>query len=82
MGDVGLSTKLDYTAHGPAMNLAARLEALNKELGTSICVGPSAAAVTTLPLKRLAHAAVRGVGASRSSPPKRSKTTGILPVLR
>ncbi len=62
VGDVGLATKLDYTAHGPAMNLAARLEALNKELGTAICIGPSAAAATRLPLRALGPTVVRGVG--------------------
>ncbi len=40
LGDVGQGAKLDYTAHGSAVNTAARLEALNKQFGTSICVGP------------------------------------------
>ena len=44
VGDVGGSRKLDYTAHGNAMNAAARLEAANKELGSSICIGPGTAA--------------------------------------
>ncbi len=44
VGDVGSGHKLDYTAHGDAINTAARLEAANKELGSSICVGPGAAA--------------------------------------
>jgi adenylate cyclase len=43
VGDVGLGAKLDYTAHGDAVNAAARLEAANKELGSTICVGPAAA---------------------------------------
>jgi adenylate cyclase len=43
VGDVGISTKLDYTAHGDAVNAAARLEATNKELGSTICIGPVAA---------------------------------------
>ncbi len=62
VGDVGLATKLDYTAHGAAMNLAARLEALNKELGTAICIGPSAATSATVPLRSLGEATVRGTG--------------------
>lgn len=44
VGDVGIRAKLDYTAHGDAVNAAARLEAANKRLGSSICVGPGAAA--------------------------------------
>lgn len=43
VGDVGGNRKLDYTAHGTAINTAARLEAANKDLGTSICIGPVAA---------------------------------------
>ena len=44
VGDVGGSRKLDYTAHGNAMNAAARLEAANKDFGSSICIGPGTAA--------------------------------------
>ncbi len=43
VGDVGIRIKLDYTAHGDAVNVAARLEQANKELGSSICIGPVAA---------------------------------------
>jgi adenylate cyclase len=35
---------LNYTAHGGVSNAAARLEAANKVFGTSICIGPGAAA--------------------------------------
>lgn len=43
VGDVGGGRKLDYTAHGDAVNAAARLEAANKQFGSSICIGPGAA---------------------------------------
>jgi adenylate cyclase len=55
VGDVGGGRKLDYTAHGDAMNMAARLEAANKELGSSICIGPATAA-------RLPNRALRPLG--------------------
>lgn len=43
VGDVGGGRKLDYTAHGDAVNAAARLEAANKAFGSSICIGPGTA---------------------------------------
>lgn len=42
LGDVGRGSKLDYTAHGSAVNTAARLEALNARFSTAICSGPNA----------------------------------------
>ncbi len=38
VGNFGGETFFDYTAHGDAINTAARLEAANKALGTRICV--------------------------------------------
>jgi adenylate cyclase len=61
VGDVGIQSKLDYTAHGDCVNMAARLEACNKELGSAICVGPGAAARCDAALLRpLGQLAVRG----------------------
>jgi adenylate cyclase len=63
VGDVGLSTKLDYTAHGSVVNTAARLEALNKDLATWICIGPVAAShCKAMPLRSLGEVEVRGIG--------------------
>jgi adenylate cyclase len=75
VGDVGGSRKLDYTAYGNAMNTAARLEAANKELGSSICVGPGAAA-------RLDAASLREIGTLTlrgQSQPVRVFTPAVLP---
>jgi adenylate cyclase len=47
VGDVGAGRKLDYTAHGPAINLASRLEAANKRFNSTIAVGPRCAAMAT-----------------------------------
>ncbi|HEX6144666.1 MAG TPA: adenylate/guanylate cyclase domain-containing protein, partial [Geminicoccaceae bacterium] len=44
VGNFGGEVLFDYTAQGPAMNLGARLEAANRELGTTICVAASTAA--------------------------------------
>jgi adenylate cyclase len=61
VGDVGIQSKLDYTAHGDAVNMAARLEAGNKQLGSAICVGPGAAARCDAALLRpLGRLVVRG----------------------
>jgi adenylate cyclase len=61
VGDVGIGAKLDYTAHGDAVNVAARLEAANKQLGSSICIGPVAASRCDQSLLRpLAKLIVRG----------------------
>lgn len=62
LGDVGAADKIDYTAHGPAINLAARLEQANKALGTSICIGPSAAAMAKTPLRSLGEIDIRSFG--------------------
>ena len=38
VGNFGGNRRFDYTAHGDAINTAARLEAANKRLGTRLCV--------------------------------------------
>jgi adenylate cyclase len=62
VGDIGIRSKLDYTAHGDAINSAARLEALNKDLGSSICIGPVAASrCVASTLRPLGTVALRGL---------------------
>ena len=43
VGNFGGSRRFDYTAHGDAINTAARLESANKALGTRVCVARSTA---------------------------------------
>lgn len=38
IGNFGSSSRFNYTAQGDAVNVAARLEGLNKQLGTRVCV--------------------------------------------
>jgi adenylate cyclase len=38
VGNFGGASRFDYTAHGDAINTAARLESVNKHLGTRLCV--------------------------------------------
>ncbi|THK34895.1 CHASE2 domain-containing protein [Ensifer sp. MPMI2T] len=62
LGEVGAGGKLDYTAHGDAVNLAARLQDANKFLGTAICIGPAAGAQSNVPLRALGRHDIRGFG--------------------
>jgi adenylate cyclase len=41
IGNFGGEAFFDYTAHGDAVNTAARLETVNKHLGTTVCVAQS-----------------------------------------
>ena len=65
-GAVGATGRLSYTVYGDAVNLAARLESLNREHGTAILLcGETAAAAEDLPIE---PPAPRRCGASRSPP--------------
>ena len=43
VGNFGGGRLFDYTAYGDTINAAARLEAVNKQLGTRVCVSAAAA---------------------------------------
>jgi adenylate cyclase len=62
VGDIGIRSKLDYTAHGDSINSAARLEALNKRYGSTISIGPLAAArCTSTRFRPLGVTSLRGL---------------------
>jgi hypothetical protein len=55
---VGSSARLSYTALGDGVNVAARLEGINKQFGTSICISDSIydqvrTEIVARPLKRV-----------------------------
>lgn len=62
VGDVGGLGHLDYTAHGDAVNSAARLEAINKTYGSTIAIGPRSAAAIgdAVRLRPLGRQTLRG----------------------
>jgi class 3 adenylate cyclase len=62
-GAVGASGRLTYTVHGNAVNLAARLEQMNKQYGTRILLSDKTAErCPGFALRKLGEAEIRGYG--------------------
>ena len=62
LGEVGIGGKLDYTAHGEAVNLAARLQEANKRHQTAILIGPQAGARSPTGLRGIGMHEIRDYG--------------------
>ncbi|MGD9869356.1 MAG: adenylate/guanylate cyclase domain-containing protein, partial [Hyphomicrobiales bacterium] len=61
-GNVGAPERLDFTVMGRAVNEAARVESMSKELGRDILVTEPVARLLTVPLDDLGRHELRGVG--------------------
>ena len=62
-GNIGGSNRLDFTAIGPAVNLAARLEGLTSKLGKALVVSDELAHLTTRATEDLGAFDLKGVPA-------------------
>jgi class 3 adenylate cyclase len=62
-GNIGAADRLDFTAIGPAVNLASRLEGLCRPLGRSVLISGAVAAETNTPLMPLGKHVLRGIAA-------------------
>jgi adenylate cyclase len=60
-GNVGAADRLDFTAIGPAVNLASRLEGLCRPLGRTVLISGAVAAETSATLIPLGMHALRGI---------------------
>jgi adenylate cyclase len=71
-GNIGGSSRLDFTVIGAAVNLSARLEGLTGKLGRSVVISQELAKYTDIPLDDLGEFELKGVGVpQRVFAPKR-----------
>jgi len=60
-GNIGAANRLDFTAIGPAVNLASRLEGLCRPLQRAVLISGAVAAETDQPLLALGRHELRGI---------------------
>ncbi|MCE9582518.1 MAG: adenylate/guanylate cyclase domain-containing protein [Planctomycetes bacterium] len=71
-GNIGGSSRLDFTCIGPAVNLAARLQTLAGQLSRAVVVSEAFAKLSTRPLEDLGAFELKGLdGSQRAFTPKR-----------
>ncbi len=63
IGNFGSTSRFNYTAQGDAVNTAARLEGLNKKLGTRVCVsGDTKSRCPDMAFRPIASVVLKGKG--------------------
>jgi adenylate cyclase len=79
VGNMGTLKKMDYTIMGAAVNLASRLEGVNKQYDSWILASDATVSETGSEIPVPAHGRVRVGGSTRQCNSGRSWTSGPMP---